>query len=333
MRQIISLAALLSLVGALSAQTPPTTTRPPRTGIYGPNTPPTEKSGLEKAIEEALKNNPDLRVAVAKVHEAEAGLSRARLQVTQKVVNAYQAVELGNATVKIAQTGLERLRRLQKDKLAAAEDVTKAEQELAAAKSKLAAAEADLNYLLGKAASKTLPGSLNLGYYPPSTMLLSRSADPRFSYNPHIVTTYPFPAQAYYSLHSTVRGNIPAAVVPSGDKIRKALDHRVTMKFNDTPARDALKMILKEAQGLHIQAALKDAAWDEKITANLTDMPLGAVLQLLEDALGKHRIVVRGYGLLIVSGEHLPTNAVLLSDFWQGGVKPENPTKGKPATK
>ena len=101
------------------------------------------------------------------------------------------------------------------------------------------------------------------------------------------------------------------------------------MKFADTPARDALKMIQKEAEGLHVQAALKDAAWNEKITATLTDVPLGAVLQLLEDTLGDYRTIVRGYGLLIVPQERVPPGAVPLGDFWQGGVKSETPAPGK----
>jgi hypothetical protein len=125
----------------------------------------------------------------------------------------------------------------------------------------------------------------------------------------------------------------PPAKIAAADKIRKALDRRITMKFSDTTARDALKMILKEAEGMHIQASVKDAAWNEKITATLTDVPLGAVLQLLEDTLGDYRTIVRGYGLLIVTPERMPVGAVLLADFWQGGVKSEKPATSKPTVK
>src|SRR5205823_10488997 len=41
---------------------------------------------LEEMLTNALKDNPDIRVAEAKVREAEAELNRTRLQVTQKVL-------------------------------------------------------------------------------------------------------------------------------------------------------------------------------------------------------------------------------------------------------
>src|SRR5262249_8811794 len=66
---------------------------------------------------------------------------------------------------------------------------------------------------------------------------------------------------------------------------------------------------------LHIQAAAKGAAWDEKVSATLTEVPLGAAFQLLEDVVAAHSIVVREYGLLIVPEEKVPPGAVLLSDF------------------
>jgi hypothetical protein len=327
MRQIISLVLTLSLVCAVSAQpagdpTGSPTSNPPATK---------EKSGLEKAIEEALKTNPDLRVAAAKVNEAQAGLSRARLQVTQKVVTAFQAVEVAKATVDIAQKTLERLRQLQKSNAVAAEDVSKALQELTAAKGKLATAEADLNYLLGKSGAKELALS-QLSY---GGKLLITESDPNTAallWGPLLATN-----QRNYNLVPYVAladGSVKTkATIPAADKIRKTLDRRITMKFSDTSARDVLKMIQKEAEGLHIQASLKDQAWNEKLTATLTEVPLGAVLQLLEDMLGDYRTIVRGYGLLIVPRERMPVGAVLLGDFWQGGVKSETPATSKPAAK
>ena len=51
------------------------------------------KSKLEEMLEKVLHDNPDVRLAAAKVAEAEAEFSRARLLVVQKVASAYQAVE------------------------------------------------------------------------------------------------------------------------------------------------------------------------------------------------------------------------------------------------
>src|SRR5437660_737827 len=46
----------------------------------------TTEPTLEEMLNKALKDNPDIRVAEAKVREAEAELNRTRLQVTQKVL-------------------------------------------------------------------------------------------------------------------------------------------------------------------------------------------------------------------------------------------------------
>src|SRR5271166_4465956 len=60
-----------------------------------PKKPAEEKkpSALEELIAQALRDNPDVRVAEAKVREAEAELNRARLQAIQKVVAHQHTIE------------------------------------------------------------------------------------------------------------------------------------------------------------------------------------------------------------------------------------------------
>src|SRR5262249_59137832 len=64
------------------------------------------KSKLEEMLEQALKANPDLRVAAAKVQEAEAELNRTRLEVTRKVVTLYTGLEAARKTVEVAEKRL-----------------------------------------------------------------------------------------------------------------------------------------------------------------------------------------------------------------------------------
>ena len=68
------------------------------------------KSKLEEMLEKALRDNPDLRLAAAKVAEADAELNRARLQVVQKVGAAYQAIEVRKAAVRAATAELEEVK-------------------------------------------------------------------------------------------------------------------------------------------------------------------------------------------------------------------------------
>src|SRR5262249_18396891 len=145
-----------------------------------------------------------------------------------------------------------------------------AEATLAAAKAKLAAAQADLDYLLGKPAGKK--------------KWIETPAAGYFS-----LIDYDNEVRDFFTLHRTLRptpGRVLGEKVagPAAERLRKALDRKVTLQFTDASASAVLDHLRrKEALGLHIQAAVKGPAWDEKVSATLTEVPLGAALQLLED--------------------------------------------------
>jgi hypothetical protein len=280
LKTLIVAAGLAVLHGLALAQTP--------TGGTTTAKPPPAKSALELALEAAFQNNPDLRVALARLNEAEAELARARLQVAQKVVTAFRAVEKADAAVQAAEQHLQEVRA--KAARLDVPAVRAAERSLAEAKSKQAAAQADLDYLLGKPAAKEKADTDTARALYAYNLALAQHAWLRYQRDP-----------------TAERG-------PAADRIRKALDGRMSLKYRDAPARQVLEDVQKAAPTLHIQAAVKGAPWDEKVTTSLTDVPLSAALQLLEDVVG-HRVVVRGYGLLIVPADRVPPGAVLLGDF------------------
>src|SRR4051794_15053359 len=111
-----------------------------------------KKSDLELALEDALKNNPDLRVAVAKAAEADAQLSRARAQVVQKVVAAWQAIDAAKANKEACEARMNQLAKLRNViKSGVSDDDSRAAVASAAqAKATLATAESELEYLTGK---------------------------------------------------------------------------------------------------------------------------------------------------------------------------------------
>lgn len=265
----------------------------------------TVKSGLEESIDIALVNNPDLRVAVAKVREAEAAMSRTRLQVLQKVVAAYQSIDDARVTTSHAERRLSELKQV--PKVVSEEVMRQAEIAVSRAKAAQAAAQAELDYLLGKVPVKATSSKLSdfdkRGRTPtPAEALYEYILHGQDSYR-----TAPMVSEA-------VRG-------PSADRLRKTLDRKVTMKFSDTPAKEVLAQLRKETTGLHIQASDKHTDWNEKVTATLDNVPLSAALQLLEDVLGEHRIVVRDYGLYIAPKAMVPSGATLLADFLRDGAR------------
>ena len=144
------------LVYGQTAAPPATPAEKPKAETSGPPAASAEKkdspakSKLEEMLQKALQDNPDLRLAAAKVAEADAELNRARLLVVQKVGAAYQAIEAQKAAVESAGAELNELKTVARSGAASNADLRTAEQKLLDAKAKLAALETEMPYLLGK---------------------------------------------------------------------------------------------------------------------------------------------------------------------------------------
>src|SRR5687768_11295835 len=67
------------------------------------------EGSLEEAIEQALRTNPDVRVAEAEAQVAQAKLAQAKLTVAQKVAAARAAIERDRLAVKLAEAEFARL--------------------------------------------------------------------------------------------------------------------------------------------------------------------------------------------------------------------------------
>jgi hypothetical protein len=134
---------------------------------------------LEEMLNKALKDNPDIRVADAKVREADAELNRTRLQVTQKVLAFHYSRESQKAVVKFAEENMARIRKLNEKVAISAEDVKIAEQQLSAAKAKLAEIEAEMPYLLGQQHGLQQHGLKvsSVAFSPDGKLIASASAD------------------------------------------------------------------------------------------------------------------------------------------------------------
>src|SRR5260370_31787658 len=113
----------------------------------GKDVPP--KTKLEEMLQQALRNNPDIRVAEAKVAEAEAELNRTGLVIMQKVVLYNTNLADAKAKVAGAERRLERVVAANRAVAVSAEEIQIAETELQTAKANLAKVEAELPLLLG----------------------------------------------------------------------------------------------------------------------------------------------------------------------------------------
>jgi hypothetical protein len=264
---------------------------------------PPAKSKLEEMLAQALKNNPDIRVAAAKLGEAEAELNRVRLQVMQKVVTLYHTTEMARSDVATAERTLARIREL--GPAVSREELDAAQAALAAAKAKLAAVEAEVPYVIGKQPpvgdvdAATLRGLLFLSRMQAAG---GRKAD---------LSNTQFALFGLEAARRPVQG-------PLADRIRKALDTPVSLRVTDGSVADVLRLLREQEPGLTIKYVPRQGA-GPKLTFEMKDLPLGAALEYLQDSLTDYVIVMREYGLLLTVEDRAPPGAVSLHDFWKKG--------------
>lgn len=266
----------------------------------GKQKPSQAKSKLEEMLTEALKNNPDIRVAAAKLAEADAELNRTRLQVMQKVVTVYYAIETQKKTVEHQESRYKRLAELNKNGAAVGpEDIAEAKQALALTKAKLEELEAQLPALLG-------------------TMTQAEAL-----YNRTIQQAKLLRQEAVRSSVQTRRATIEEAELertysapgPMGERIRKALSRPMTVQFADTSVEQVANT-LSDNSGLVIKYVRdRTSPVEETVTLLCKELPLASVLQLLGDSLPAYSIVVRDYGLLIAPSKDIPQEAISIQRF------------------
>jgi hypothetical protein len=265
------------------------------------------KSKLEEMLEQALRDNPDVRLAAAKLAEADAELNRARLQVVQKVAVLYQAVEAQKALVESVQADFEAAQTRFKAATGGPAELGEARAKLIAAKVKLAELEAEVPYLLGK--------------QPQADEAKDRAAQEAY-------LRYTERAKVLWSRYDRDAAPVQGA---TADRIRAALDKPISLDFKDVTIKELIQELGSDRfhdvnSGLLFQ--VKDDAgashvgpdpYDRKVTLHFKDVALGSILEWLEDALPNHRIVVRDYGLVIAPADKAPPGAPSLHDFWKGG--------------
>src|SRR5437870_8600406 len=101
------LAAFVALAGVGLAVAQPPAKPDPKPAPAKP-----DPNSLEAMLSVALKSNPDIQVAEAKLREAEAGLNKARVQVLQQLVTAKNAVDSQRAAVAAAEAAMKRVQEM-----------------------------------------------------------------------------------------------------------------------------------------------------------------------------------------------------------------------------
>ncbi len=127
---------------------------------------------LEDLLAQALKNNPDIRVAESKVREAEAKLNRVRMQVSQRLAILNAEMAGAKLIYDEAVTKLKTAERMLQAKSISMEEYRSAVLTRDKLKTDLARLEAELPYLLGSGAgvSEVVVGPDGKRYTPMNPM-------------------------------------------------------------------------------------------------------------------------------------------------------------------
>ncbi len=279
--------------------------------------PPGEKiviiTPTEAAIAAALANDPDVRMAKAKIQLAEAELAKARQAVTLKVVALKAKIDQLKVDLRAAEdrlawvTAMVQKAAIQQSELLAARD------RLDAAKGALALAETEWKLLTGSAfggpvADLIEPNATAMG-------LAWLAAHGQSDQTAARLARYLAAMEAAQKL-AAVKGPVP-------DRIRAALDKPVKLaeKGHSIQFHEVVEAFKKA--GFDVPIRQNQKAGFALLMSQGEELPIGAWLQLFLDSTPGTVMVVREYGILVVDKANAPPDAPSVIDFW----KQKAPTK------
>jgi hypothetical protein len=313
-------------------------------------------SELEQMLTEALVNNPDIRVAEAKLREAEAELNRVRLQVLQKVSTLHHAIQTQEATLAMVERQMAAARsRVDQDKTGLL---------LAQEKAKSASLQAELPAVLGRAPQRASSGKKDSesGESSPKNFVQLFDVDNDWrswltantwwrrdacvschdggAWGTHGMFRWSKAGDPHLFMHwAEAARQSPGQSAPGtmADKIHKALDRSVTIDIKNKSFSEALKIFEEKAPGVPFHTVLPNQPFDGiPINLHLEQVPLGSALQALEDTFytgSSLRLAVRDYGILVTTRGLLPAGATPLNIFWKGHTDQEKPKSILPPQK
>jgi hypothetical protein len=270
---------------------------------------------VEAQIAAALANDPDVRMARAKIQLAEAELTRARQLVAQRVVTLHTAIQEQKKTVATVEQSFGLINELHKRGQGPQQELLAAREKLETVQAVLAKLETELRLVTGGG-----PGGVGLA---------EGLADPI-----HPAADAGRAALDWFAARMRAGAPLEQAALwgPIPDRIRAALDKKVKLapKGESVPLDKALEVFKKEA-GLDVPVrGVGTMVQVPVITSEGEELPVGAWLQLYQDWSADGRVYVREYGLLFTHKTTAPPDALTLTQFWKlsPAAKGEMPTGG-----
>lgn len=321
-----------------------------------------DAEALEKLIAEALKNNPDIRVAESKVRDAHAELDRVRMRVAAEVALLNAEIETARALADHARQVHERVDQLYRKKVISREEFEASMLTLLKAKAELAVKEAKLPYILGRPFPGHERAAIDdivlkkwqakdptisdeeflrrlmldlLGRVPtkdemqdflrlPEKQRRELWLDRLKKEGPRVNRLLLDPSNEVDPLRAFVLSPT------TREKLRTALNGEIKLKGVDIRAADAFEYTREHMKGINLVVRFKPGKKEPNQINIEEPIKLAAFLQLLEDEF-QCVFIVREYGIVVVAAdERLPPGAVRVSDVWKQLNAPTKTSKEEP---
>jgi hypothetical protein len=283
-----------------------------------------ESPSLAQMLEQALKHNPDIQAADAKVRDAEAELNRVRLKALSKIAALHAEIAALRENARVAQEQLQSMSAQYKAGQANLAELGAPTIAVQKAKADLARAAAEMPYLLG---ARLGLGPNGIGPYFPGIgakeeVRLHRSAVHPANKGALVPMILPglswkrtplaiAPEQTVHSLPRTLAENL-----------RIVLDEEIDVNLSDVTIKQIAELLTKKfSRSITISLRLednRDAKNDSPFKGRIT---VGAVFQWIEDEYDGVKCVVRDYGIMIADENLVPPGAIPLLEFWRNPSK------------
>lgn len=259
--------------------------------------------GLDDLLSQALKSNPDVRLAESKVREAEAELNRVRMHIMQQIVKLEIDIKEAKERAAKATSRHQTEERLFRAGTLSEKELSDAAASLLAAKSALARLEGELPFLLGQ--------------QPPAAKFWAgKNASFTTGFGAPI-----FPTANVTSTGATTMSPAPAVSGSATDRMRKALDTTIKLDYHDATLENVLADFRKSAKGVNFivnEKAKSLGIEGRTFSVNMSEpVTLGAALQWFEDQTGL-KFVIREYGIVVAPPANLPPGAIGAVESWRG---------------
>ena len=292
----------------------------------GPGQPSKEKKGdgpssdskkadpADLLVQAALANDPDVKLAQAKIQLADAELAKARQAVVLKVLTLNATIQDLKQQTAVHVANQTETQALHKSGAAPMSQLLAATSKVQQAQSELAKAELELKLMTGGMPKEA---GMNQGSWTVPNTTPNTAGMP---FNNWIIQ--PFAGSPYQNYGTTgfvlvdAGQGKQATKGPIPERIRAALDKTVKLapKGEQVTFAKALEVFKNEA-GLDVP--VREVAKVSPITSEGEELPVGAWFELFTDNTPDSRLYVREYGLLITAKSNAPSDAITVGDLWK----------------